>query len=187
MKSYRQHLQHPMIIAPIERSSTSRKINLQKPIQSDFVELMDQREQPASVLIQDPRQANPSVAQHLTDVENQSEARTLYETADEVFTQYQNTPFMPQKNEGRDRLEVLAKSKEFNPVIEFEINSPNTSSQRTSAPQFNSSSRSNSDTLQMVNIVNAQNEYSQSSAIHTANPSGASTMAKQLKPGVIEI
>ena len=39
----------------------------------------------------------------------------------------------------------------------------------------------------MVNIVNAQNEYSQSSAIHTANPSGASTMAKQLKPGVIEI
>ena len=62
---------------------------------------------------------------------------------------------MPQKNEGRDRLEVLAKSKEFNPVIEFEINSPNTSSQRTSAPQFNSSSRSNSDTLQMVNVVNA--------------------------------
>ena len=31
---------------------------------------------------------------------------------------------MPQKNEGRDRLEILQKSREFNPVIEFDLNSP---------------------------------------------------------------
>ena len=45
---------------------------------------------------------------------------------------------MPQKNEGRDRLEILQKSREFNPVIEFDLNSP------FSSHQLNSS-RSNSD------------------------------------------
>ena len=50
---------------------------------------------------------------------------------------------MPCKNEREDRLEVLKQSKEFNPVIEFDVNSP-MSSQRTSQPQMNSS-RSNSD------------------------------------------
>ena len=55
---------------------------------------------------------------------------------------------MPQKNEGRDRLEILQKSREFNPVIEFDLNSP------FSSHQLNSS-RSNSDLpLQTANSLN---------------------------------
>ena len=48
-----------------------------------------------------------------------------------MVNQYQNLNFMPCKNEREDRLEVLKQSKEFNPVIEFDVNSP-MSSQRTS-------------------------------------------------------
>ena len=33
--------------------------------------------------------------------------RKQYETAEQVVSQYQNLNFMPQKNEGRDKLEVL--------------------------------------------------------------------------------
>ena len=34
---------------------------------------------------------------------------------------------MPQKNEGKDRMEVLQMSKEFNPVISFDVTSPDNS------------------------------------------------------------
>ena len=34
---------------------------------------------------------------------------------------------MPQKNEGKDRMEVLQMSKEFNPVISFDVTSPDSS------------------------------------------------------------
>lgn len=50
--------------------------------------------------------------------------RTQYATADQVVSHYQNLGFMPQKKERLDRLEVLKQSHEFNPVIEFDINSP---------------------------------------------------------------
>ena len=86
---------------------------------------------------------------------------------------------MPQKNEGRDRLEVLAKSREFNPVIEFEVNSPQDSSQRTSAPIVNSS-RSNSETLQLTKAA-LVNEPSYQSTVQNE------TLIKKAHPNAIEV
>lgn len=74
---------------------------------------------------------------------------------------------MPQKDEGRDRLEVLQRSREFNPVIEFDVNSPH-SSQRTS--QFKmGSSRSNSDMPVLSTSVNVTNSLNLSQKVAVLN------------------
>ena len=64
------------------------------------------REQPFSVLLQE----NPStmMIQEPDKVSHTTAGlRKQYETAEQVVSQYQNLNFMPQKNEGRDKLEVL--------------------------------------------------------------------------------
>ena len=39
-----------------------------------------------------------------------------------VINKYSNLPFMPQKNEEKDRQDILQLSKEFNPMISFNVN-----------------------------------------------------------------
>ena len=86
---------------------------------------------------------------------------------------------MPQKNEDRDRFEILQKSKEFNPVIEFDMNSPY-SSQRTSQPKM-SSSRSNSD------LVAGQNSLSLIASMEISQRGAIGSKVKPFTPAQIDI
>jgi len=44
-----------------------------------------------------------------------------------ALEKYANLPFVPQKNEGQDRQNILLLSKEFNPLISFNVSNSNKS------------------------------------------------------------
>ena len=92
------------------------------------------KQQPLSVHLHQSKQSTLIVDGE--DVRSQHTGhKTQYETADQVVSYYQNLNFMPAKNEGVDKLNMLKMSNEFNPIMEFEINNSPLSSHRTSNMQ----------------------------------------------------
>ena len=105
-------------VAPVERSGSHRQMQVSRPIQPA------PREQPLSLLLEHRRRNTGSTIEAHQSHVTVGGRTQQYETAEQVVSQYHNLNFMPQKNEGRDRLEILQKSREFNPVIEFDNGSP---------------------------------------------------------------
>lgn len=59
-----------------------------------------------------------------------------YETADHLKDNYNNLNFMPQKKESEDLPVIMQMSREFNPVIEFDVNSMEQSGSAVTSSQY---------------------------------------------------